>query len=281
MKKFLKSRTAIGILSIVLALVISFGITPLLNNAMKKQTEIVRATKDIRKGEEITKDKITKVKVGAYNLPNNIIKEPNEIIGSFAMVDVHKDDYFLSSKISKSGGYDNYLMGFEEEDMAISITIKSLASGLSGKLRPGDIVSIISTSDSELSPTVIPELQYVEVLSVSTKEGGDAESGKEDKLPSTITLSVKSIQAEKLVEHEQNGNIHFALVYRGNEKKAKEFIKMQEEYLEELKVLELEMEEEGEDEDGESEEGENQEEISDAEIENQEETEEPNKEEQQ
>ncbi len=272
MKKFLKSRTAIGILSIVLALVISFGITPLLNNAMKKQTEIIRATKDIRKGEEITRDKITKVKVGAYNLPNNIIKEPNEIIGSFAIVDIQKDDYFLSTKISKSEKHSDYLMDFHEENMAISITIKTLASGLSGEIKAGDIVSIISTSNNELNPITIPELQYVEVLSVF---------GEENKPPTTVTLSVKPIQAEKLVEHEQNGNIHFALVYRGNEGKAREFIKIQEEYLEELKALELEMKEGGEDEEGENEEGQNQEEIPEAEVENQEETEEANTENQQ
>ena len=260
MKKFFKSRTGIGIASIVFALIISFGITPLLNNAMKKQTEIVRASKDIRKGEEITKDKIVKVKVGAYNLPQSIVRDSNEVIGSYAKVDIQKDDYFLNTKISKIKEEDSYLV--DKENMAISVTIRSLAAGLSGKLKSGDIVSIISSGDNDFVPRIIPELQYVEVLSVSTKEGVDAESGKEDKLPSTVTLRVNSIQGEKIVEHEQNGNIHFLLVYRGSKEKAEEYLKIQEEYIESLEMGDLEIE---------GEEGENEEEVFHTEIEDKEE----------
>ncbi|MFY9213228.1 MAG: hypothetical protein WAO45_00750, partial [Tissierellaceae bacterium] len=79
----------------------------------------------------------------------------------------------------------------------------------------------------------------VEVLSITSKEGKDIEGEKEE-LPSTINLSVDPIQAEKLVEQEQNGNIHLLLVYRGEEKIAKEYLGIQKEYL-----LSLEKAEEG------------------------------------
>lgn len=237
MKEFFKNRTVLGLGSIILALLLSFGVTPFMNKAMRSQETIIRATKNIKKGEEITADKITKVKVGGYNLPQQVIKEQNELVGKYATVDIYKDDYFLKSKVSDSIDDDNYL---RDENMAISITIRSLAAGLSGKLKAGDIVSIISSSEDGIKPMIIPELQYVEVLSVSSKEGKDIEGEKEE-LPSTINLSVDPIQAEKLVEQEQNGNIHLLLVYRGEEKIAKEYLGIQKEYL-----LSLEKAEEGE-----------------------------------
>ena len=64
-----------------------FGLTPLFNSALKAQTEIVRVIKDIKKGDAITQDKIEKVKVGAYNLPVNVVKSTDALNGKFATAD--------------------------------------------------------------------------------------------------------------------------------------------------------------------------------------------------
>lgn len=231
LKKIFKNRTTLGIAIIILALVMSFGITPLVSKSMTSQVEIIRAKQDIKIGEEITQDKITKVKVGGYNLPGNVIRDSKEVVGKYALTDIYKDDNFSKLKISDIDAMeDNYLF-YDEKDknMAASITIKNLASGLSGKIKSGDIVSIISSNDAGINPKILEELKYVEVLSISTKEGKDIEKVK-DELPETVTLSVNDIQAEKLVEHEQLGNIHMALVFRGEKKIADEYIETQNEY---------------------------------------------------
>lgn len=237
MKRLFKNRTVLGVGSIVLALLLSFGVTPLMGKAMNSQEQIIRATKNIKKGEAITTDKITKVKVGGYNLPEQIIKEQQELIGKYATVDIYKDDYFLKSKISDDDTSNSYSL--KEENMALSITIRSLASGLSGKLKAGDIISIISNSEEGSKPIIIPELQYVQILSVTTKEGKEFQGEKEE-LPSTITLSAEPIQVEKLVEQEQNGNIHIALVYRGDEKVIDEYLEIQKQYILSLENIEEE-----------------------------------------
>ena len=52
------------------------------------------------------------------------------------------------------------------------MTIKSFASGLSGKLQSGDIVSVIAADYKKQGATVIPaELKYVEVISVTASSG--------------------------------------------------------------------------------------------------------------
>ena len=53
-----KNRTVIGVICILLALVICFGITPLFNQSISQKAEIVRVTKDIHAGELITKDMV-------------------------------------------------------------------------------------------------------------------------------------------------------------------------------------------------------------------------------
>ena len=58
-----KNRTVIGVICILLALVICFGITPLFNQSISQKAEIVRVTKDIHAGELITRDMVTTAEV--------------------------------------------------------------------------------------------------------------------------------------------------------------------------------------------------------------------------
>lgn len=54
----LKNRTAIGVICILLSLLICFGVTPLFNKSVSQKTEIVRVAKEIKAGDEITKDMV-------------------------------------------------------------------------------------------------------------------------------------------------------------------------------------------------------------------------------
>lgn len=229
MKKLFSNRTTLGIASIILALIISFGITPLLNKSASAQVEVIKASQNIEAGEIISEDKLIKIKIGAYNLPKDIIVDQNDLLGKYAKTDIYKDDFFLPGKITDVERLDNYYLHNEfNEDLAISLTIKSLASGLSGKLEYGDIITIISSTETT-APEIIPELMYVKVLSSTTGEGLDKEENKED-LPSTITIAVNDIQAEKAVQHELLGELHVALAYRGDEEIAQSYLDIQHEY---------------------------------------------------
>ena len=65
----------IGVLCILLALVICFGVTPLFSRSASEKAEIVRVTADIKEGDEITAEMVQTVEVGAYNLPSGIMTE--------------------------------------------------------------------------------------------------------------------------------------------------------------------------------------------------------------
>ncbi len=234
MKK-LKNRTTLGIASIVLSLFICFGLTPLFNKAVANKVKIVKITKDINVGDEITSNMIQTIEVGGYNLPNEVIKNKESVIGKYATTDILKGDYILQPKLSDTSLAEyGYLEEFDGNKRAISVTIRNFASGLSGKLKKGDIVSVYVADYGDKKETLSPkELKYVEVLAVTLGTGYDTEEtdnnkGEEKELPATVTLKVSEQQAIQLADLEANGKIHLAFVYRGNENNTKAFLEQQE-----------------------------------------------------
>ena len=237
--KIFRNRTVIGVLCILLALIICFGVTPLFSRSASEKTEIVRVTMDIKEGDEITAEMVQTVEVGTYNLPQNLMTDKKEVVGKYATADLAAGDYILSSKLSAVPAAENpYLYNLHGTKQAISVTIKSFATGLSGKLESGDIVTVIVADYQGKGETAIPpELQYVEVISVTASSGYDANTGEavdEKELPSTVTLLVTTEQAKVLAELEQDSELHLALVYRGTPENAAKFIAAQDALIEEL-----------------------------------------------
>ena len=248
-----KNRTVVGVICILLSLLICFGVTPLFNKSISQKTEIVRVTKEIKAGDEITKDMIQTVEVGGFGLPENVIRQSETVIGKYAKADLSVGDYILNTKLSDTPAAENaYLYNLDGTKQAMSVTIKSFANGLSGKLQSGDIVSVIAPDYKQQGQTVVPaELQYVEVISVTASSGYDANTGEpaadeeDDKeLPDTVTLLVSPEQAKVLAELEAEGTIHLSLVYRGDRENAGKFLAAQNEILLELYPPEPDPEEE-------------------------------------
>lgn len=231
---FLKNRTVLGVLCILLSLLICFGITPLFQKAVSEKTEIIRIVKEIKTGDEITSDMVQVVEVGGYGLPDNVIRQADTAVGKYATADLSVGDYILNTKLSGTPALENaYLHNLDGSKQAISVTIKSFANGLSGKLESGDIVSVIAPDYKKQGATVIPaELKYVEVITVTAASGYDAnqreDAASDDReLPATVTLLVSPEQGKVLAELEADGRLHLALVYRGDSANTAKFIEAQ------------------------------------------------------
>ena len=253
--KLLKNRTVLGVVCIALSLIICFAITPLFNAAKENTTEIVRMKKDVKIGQEITEKDVEIVEVGAYTLPADVLKKSEDVVGKYVSSELLAGEYVLPGKISDTPASENaYLYNLTGEKRAISVTIPSFAGGLSGKLISGDIVSVIAVDYRESGETVVPdELQYVEVIAVTDKEGYDedevvvtTDGEEEPDLPETVTLLVTPAQANILAELEADGEIHLSLVYRGTSENAQKFIAAQEKLLNELAEAEKAEEEKSE-----------------------------------
>lgn len=242
MKNLMKNRIVIGLVCIILSLVICFGLTPMFNNALKSKVQLVRVNTEIHKGDQITEKMLTMVETGGYNLPGNVVYRLEDVVGRYANADLYKGDYILESKLSDTPILKNaYLSKLNGENLAISVSIKSFAAGLSGKLEAGDIVTLIASDVGERRETlVLPELKYVEIIAATASSGADhdvqaeAKDGDEQELASAITVLATPEQARLLAELEQTGKLHAALVFRGDSTQAGRFLEEQQRVLEEL-----------------------------------------------
>jgi len=234
----LNNRFIFGLLSILLAAAIAFVALPTIARQTNGKTEIVRITKPVLKGEQLSADNTETVEVGSYNLPPNIAHTFDDVKGLYATADLSQGDYILTSKISTVPvSSDVVLNNIPSGKVAISLTVKTLASGLSDKLQPGDIIQVYHFLDVAEE---VPELRFVRVLSVTDAKGVNVDNAKEPvedeekQQSATITVLASPEQARVITSLENDGVAHVPLISRGSEKLAEELLTEQEAILQEI-----------------------------------------------
>ena len=96
----LKNRTLIGIVLIVAAIGLCFGISPLFNTILASKTTIIRLKQDIPQGVQITGSMLEAVEVGTMNLPADMQNDPKKIIGKYSVTAMFAGDSFNDKKLS-------------------------------------------------------------------------------------------------------------------------------------------------------------------------------------
>lgn len=234
----LNNRFLFGLLSLLLAAIIAFVALPTIARQTNGKTEIVRVKGPILKGAAITDRDVETVEVGSYNLPANIAHSTTDVVGLYATADFAAGDYILSTKISTLPvTSDVALNKIPTGKVAISLTVKTLASGLSDKLQPDDIIRIYHFLDVAEE---VPELSFVRVLSVTDSDGVNVDNTKEltedeeKRQSATITVLASPEQAKIITSLENDGIAHVALICRNNEKLAEELLAEQDNVLAEI-----------------------------------------------
>lgn len=201
----------IGFISIASALVLAIILFAVTAVTVNDTVEIVRAKADISCGKLIEETDIEVIKVNSYNLSDNVIKDTASVVGKYATLEMKSGDYVLSSKVSKSSlGTDTQLSNIPDGQVAVSFSVKSLASGLSNKLQAGDIIRIYSYDANGVQEH--QELSYVQVISTSDASGKEADDGTATY--STITVSATTEQAKALIPLETAGTIYVTFITR-------------------------------------------------------------------
>jgi pilus assembly protein CpaB len=227
----MKNRTIIGIICVILAVTVMFGVSPIVNKMASEKMQVVQVAKKIEQDQVITAEDITKVEIGSYGVKDGVIKDEKQIVGKFAasaiVPNINIYPVMLSDTADSANDIFKTLNGTQQ---AISVTIQSFANGLSGKLQNGDIISVISVSNNE--STIPTELNYVKVITATTSKGTDSDqlTPKDDgtvDLPTSVTLLVNPTQAKLLALYEQTAKIHLSLVYRGSAENANKFLQAQ------------------------------------------------------
>jgi pilus assembly protein CpaB len=161
------------------------------------------------------------------------------VLGRYANTNLYAGDYLTAEKLSASlKETDTMAAGTSKGKLVVSVTLPSLASGVSGRLLPGDIVTVMSIPTSTKNQTlgldpntadidtssgavIYPELKYLEVCMVTASDGSDADVStnptdeEKNTLPVTVSFYADEEQAALLAELEQQGTIYLAFVARG------------------------------------------------------------------
>lgn len=231
----MKNRTILGIVCIFLSLLITFGFSPLINRLLGGDMTVIRLSRDVRQGEEITADCTESVKVKKSTVPSGVILNLKDIKGKYALSDLYAGDYLKKEKLSGTGNsVKEAFASLDGDKNAVSFTVKSLAAGLSGKITAGDIITLLIT-DKNGETKIPPELKYLKVITTTTGDGTDADKAKANEngvkpTAAAVTVLCNSAQARLIAEYENSGNIQVSLAYRGKAENSNVFLEAQEKY---------------------------------------------------
>lgn len=96
------------------------------------------------------------VEVGTLNLPADMLTDPELIIGKYTVAAMFTGDTFSPSKLSDTiDSSDTLLRQLNLNETAMSVTVRSFANGLSGKLQQGDIIQIVSVDEENDDKAII------------------------------------------------------------------------------------------------------------------------------
>lgn len=225
MIKYIKNRYVIFALCLILAGVIAFVIVPKSNKNMAESVDVVKVTKQIEKNTQITEDMLEIKQMPKQAVTQNTITDKKQIVGKVSNVQLLPEDNLVMQKFTDVGTEtDKALYEMDNsEQLAISVTLANLASSVSGKIQPGDVVSVYGFINETKQLADYTDLQYIEVIGVSNSSAeelstrnSDSETDSSDKVvPATVTLSVNRNQAQELVVLENTSSIHIVFVGRG------------------------------------------------------------------
>lgn len=221
--KLMKNRFFLLVISIVISVLIAFIIIPAVISKSLGTVDVVRVNRTIQPNTKIEREYLSVEKVGKVNLPESIIKSPDDIVGKYSKVELLPGDNLVNEKFNNFNDIENNFLYLLKGDnkVAVSISVKSFAAGVSGMIEPGDIVSIMSYSNSISETEVDSEaanktdvvadtrLQNLEVASINKNTDNSGDFG-------TITVLCSREQALLLIEAENSGNIHFVFSRRGD-----------------------------------------------------------------
>lgn len=256
--KLVKNRLIIGCMCVVLAFAVGFLGIPALTDWTSDKVQVVVANQGITKGTLLTEGMFRIVEMSRGDLPysqselyssitqrrasnegqsvtpsNSDFIFGNNKTNLYAAIDITANDLISRSKITSVIPYkDKELRDLETNEYAIAVSAGSLDLSVSGKIRAGDVVTpLIVSSDKTVDEAAIyDEIEFMEVISVSTKDGYDIEGDTTELLPSYVILKCNKTQARILAQAAANYKIHFAFAAHATSDRAVELLEQQERY---------------------------------------------------
>lgn len=223
----IRNKTFLAIVSLALALLLAFIITPALVKAQNQLIEVIVVKQDIGIFKLITADMVELKQVRSNNIPLQALRSKGEIVGKYSAVPVFAGDFITSAKLRDHLPPNQYLQQLPKDKTAVSVAVSGLSSALGGQLVAGDLVRIVAFSryqDALLTDSELEEIPIGDILNAAgesirfaAKETSPTLSDKIDIVPAVVTFICTVEQSLKIIEFEGKGDVHLILVKRGSE----------------------------------------------------------------
>lgn len=218
----MKSRLYLGTICLILSVILLFIAVPLLSHRLYPKIEAVKVTRQLDKGEQLTRNDIEPVEIGALVLPDEIQLTAEDVLGRYAALDLAADDILFMSKLSQlplDGDLPKDIL--PSGNTAQLITLKMIEGSEYPVPETGDVVKLSRFRDQLMD---IPQMQFVRVLSVITPET-DAETV-------SVTISVNPEQKAYIERHTEDV-FYASVIVRSNEELAEKLLTEQALYFKE------------------------------------------------
>lgn len=198
-----KNKKLIVMLGVLIAVfIIAIFVFPYFKQGYLGDTEdIVIASKDIKQGEMLTESNFKTVSFpsGYYDKENALTKE--QALNQYATQNIYSKDVITKQKVSNEETKKKYLTN------TTAVTLKTLASGVAGDIKTGDIVKVYGALRDGDHAIVAPEiLSKMEVIDLKKSDGSKTE--EEKGVAGVVIFATNSQQAKALIDLEYAGDIH-------------------------------------------------------------------------
>lgn len=173
----------IRILAIFCALAVAIGLFVMLQKVDKKEevtVDVVVAVNDILQNTVLTDEMLEVKAIPEAMVLGGTFSTKEALIGKMAKVDIKTGEQIIADRINEIGDRNaaSLAMLVEEGKRAISIAVDSV-TGLSGMIRPGDMVDVIAHVEQiaendeteEVSVTIVENIPVLAVDSVMSSQG--------------------------------------------------------------------------------------------------------------
>jgi pilus assembly protein CpaB len=175
-------------------------------------TKVVVAATDMGMGDEIEKSDVRIIEWPKNAVPQNVISNPDEVVGRSLLMPVIQNEPFLPMKLASKEGGSGLGVVIPPGLRAVSVRVNEVI-GVAGYVVPGtrvDVLATVSPTQDQRDMTSKVILTDVQVLAAGTKIEQDIES-KEPIPVNVVTLLVNPDEAERLTLAASEGKIQLAL----------------------------------------------------------------------
>jgi len=153
MKQLLKNKAVLGAICIFLSAAIAFVALPRLYRAERATTEVIQLKTDVEAGTILTEDMLSTISVGAYGVPDHVVKEQQMAEGQVTTRKLYAGEFLWQDSLMSQDEYreqsEKEAMGLTIFNCLVTIKLPGASSGVAGVLRAGDIVDVYSYKELE------------------------------------------------------------------------------------------------------------------------------------